>query len=215
MKKIDDTMFDGLYTEVISDVLDSIGIKNNLMDPCIKALYPEARVVGRAATMLIADIYHEPTDEPYTGYIDFVDGLTAGEIIIIKGTDSAAILGELLATAAKVRGSVGTIVDGYHRDTRMLLEMKWPSFSRGNWSLDMTARCTVYRCNVPIICGGVYVKPGDVVFADSGGIVVIPPEKLDTVIEQAKYKVKKEDTVRQELARGDKLSDVWKRHHTL
>lgn len=215
MKDVDLSKFEGLYSEVISDVLDSMGIRKNAMDPGIRPLYPEARIVGKAATLLVTDYYDEPTDEPYTEYIALIDVLKPGEVIVVKATKSSAFLGELLATSARARGAIGTIVDGYNRDTPMLIKMRWPSFSRGIYILDSTARSKVYKTNVPIVCGGVYVRPGDIIFADYDGIIVIPPDKVEEVVDSAHAKMRREDIVREELAKGEKISEVWARYHTL
>ena len=154
---------------------------------------------------------------PYDLEIALIDDLKPGEVPVLgcpRG-NRVAPWGELLSTASRARGAVGCVTDGLVRDTRYIREMRFPVFAGGIGPLDSKGRGKVMHIDVPIECGGIRVSPGDWVFGDVDGVVVIPEGLAAQTIELSLEKVRKETTVREELARGDMLAEVFARHGIL
>ncbi len=209
-------MEEKLYSSMISDVLDELDIRGQAMREYIRPLYPEAVVAGRAVTALAVDVY-EPREPPYDKEIELVDSLTGGDVVVTcaNGSKRAALWGELLSTASRARGARGAIIDGFTRDVKRIVEMKFPVFATGVRPLDSRGRVEIIDYNCPIECGGVPVNPGDTVFGDIDGVVVIPKDKAREVVASALDKVGREDLTRKELEKGALLRDVYKKYGTL
>jgi regulator of RNase E activity RraA len=123
--------------------------------------------------------------------------------------------GELLSTAARSRGAAGAVMDGMTRDIRAIRAMRFPVFAGGIGPLDSKGRGRIMSLDVPVQVGGARVCPGDLVFGDADGVVVVPGEVESRVIAAALAKVAGEDATREALARGEKLADVFRRHGIL
>ena len=219
---LDDYLFDmmaeRLYVAVISDILDSMGIRNQVLQPGIVPAQPDARqvLVGRAATVLVGPQY-EVVEHPYTNQIAAIDSLEPGDVLVsgVGGMTNIAVWGELFSNAAKSRGARGFLTDGCHRDTRMILDLVFPVFSRGSRPVDISGRGTVISIGRPIEVAGVTVRPGDVVFAEVDGIVIVPQEIAEETVSLAFEKVAKEDGAREDLRAGRLLSEVWSKYRVL
>lgn len=213
-----DRMARELYVAVISDVLDALGHRDQVMRADIRPVLsdPAAVLVGRAATQLVAPQL-EPQDQPYAEQIAAIDALTPGDVAVVAapGFVAAAVWGELFSTAARARGARGTVIDGYHRDTRQLLALGYPVFSTGARPKDIAARGAVISAGRPVRCGGVRVRQGDVLFAEIDGIAVIPHEIAPEVVDRAFAKAATEDRSRADLRAGLLLSAVWQKHKVL
>ena len=212
-----DLMAEKLYVAVISDVLDGLGFRDQVLQPGIApVLSGNAPLVGRAATMLVAPQY-EVVAQPYTNQIAAIDDLKPGDVAVagVGGMTGVAVWGELFSNAAVARGARGFVTDGMHRDTRMLRELGFPVFSRGARPVDISGRGTVVGHGRPVAVAGVLVQPGDVVFAEIDGIVVIPRGVAEEAVERAFEKVAKEDGARADLRQGALLSEVWAKYRVL
>lgn len=211
-----DLMQQELYAPVIGDILDKLGFRQQTMAARLRPIYPEAVVVGRAMTMLGAEVYAIP-EQHYRLCIESLDNLQPGEVPVITagGAQSAAFWGELLATATRARGGRGAIVDAYTRDVNHLIRMQFPSFATGIRPTDSLGRIDVVDYRVPIQCGDVLVNPGDIVFADYDGVVVLPAAIWREVVEQALEKVRGENMVRDELRNGATLRGVFTKYGIL
>lgn len=221
MKFLNDTdMFNKmkklLYSASLSDALDKNGFRNQAMRADIRPVFPEAIVVGRAKTVLAVDVYKMP-EEPYKLEIEAIDSLKENDVIVIGTNDStqACPWGELCSTAASVRGCRGAITDGYTRDVRMIVKMKFPVFAKGIRPIDGTGRSEIIDYNSLIKCGDVLVNPGDIIFADIDGVVVIPKKIEKEIINFAIDKVKREDKTRLELLKGASLKTVFEKYKAL
>jgi regulator of RNase E activity RraA len=205
-----------LYTAVVSDVLDRHGYLEQAMDARIRPIEPGMRVIGRAHTVLSADVYQRPAN-PYENEIAAIDAVTPGSCVVASTNQSTRTCywGELLSTATRARGGTGCIIDGYTRDARPIIEMGFPVFSTGFKPVDSSSRSTVVDFDVPIECGGVKVRPGDVVFGDIDGIVVIPIEILPEVVDEAAEKVESENLTRDMLRQGHLLREVYDKYGVL
>src|SRR2546422_11386167 len=163
-----------LYTAVVADSLDELGVRNQAMREYLRPVHARSTFAGWARTISCADIYHTPPD-PYSLEIEAVDSLLPGAVAVIgtgKSTRNAP-WGELLSTAAKSRGARGAVVDGLVRDVKKIEELGFPVFAAGIKPVDSRGRGVVIDYNVPVDCAGVLVSPGDLVFADYDGVVVI------------------------------------------
>jgi 4-hydroxy-4-methyl-2-oxoglutarate aldolase len=213
-----DRMASQLYVAVISDVLDALGYRDQVLSAGIVPVNPVSHdvLVGRAATVLTAPQYEIP-EEPYTNVIAAIDALKTGDVVVIGtgGYVDASYWGELFSNAALARGARGTVIDGYHRDTRQIAKLRYPLFSTGARPFDVAGRATVVSHGRPIRCGGVLVRPGDIVFAEIDGIAVIPAEVADETVTKAFEKVAKEDRCRDDLRAGALLGEVWRRYKVL
>lgn len=211
-----DRLADKLYAAVISDVLDAAGRRNQVLDARVIHYLGPGVLVGRAATMLAGEQV-EVEGEPYSLQVEATDALREDDVIVAttQGNEQAAFWGELFSTAAMARGARGLVLDGYVRDRRKIGEIGFSVFATGSRPVDSMGRLTVHAYGIPIRCGGVVVKPGDLIFAESDGVVVVPAEIEEAVIAAALEKIEKEDTVRDELAKGASLAEAWKRHGVL
>jgi regulator of RNase E activity RraA len=199
-----------LYVSVVSDVLDAQGYYDQAMSARLRPLAPESRVIGRAHTVLTADVFTRPA-EPYRLEIEAVDALKPNDVMVAMTHDSqrTCFWGELLSTAATARGATGCVIDGHTRDVLRIIEMGFPVFCTGIRPVDSSSRSVVVDYNVPIECGGVRVAPGDVIFGDFDGIVVIPQAILSKTVELASAKVESENHSRAMLQQGHLLRDVY------
>jgi len=219
---LDNALFDmmaaKLYVAVISDILDAIGYRNQVLQPGVMPAQPDPSqiLVGRAATLLVGPQY-EVVEQPYTNQIAAIDALEPGDVVVsgVGGMTNIAVWGELFSNAAKARGARGFLTDGCHRDTRMVLDLGFPVFSRGPRPVDISGRGTVISIGRPVELAGVVVYPGDVVFAEVDGVVVIPHNLAEETVSRAFEKVAKEDGAREDLRAGRLLSEVWSKYRVL
>ena len=175
-----------LYTAVIADSLDELGYRQQAMREDLRPLFPNTCFAGWARTVACVDMFHVPED-PYAKEIEAVDSILAGEVVVVSTAESKrnAPWGELLSTAARARGARGAVIDGLVRDVRKIEALGFSVFARGIKPVDSRGRGMVLEYNVPVDCGGVLVSPGDLVFADYDGVMVIPAEVLPEVIRVA------------------------------
>ena len=201
-----------LYPAVVSDCLDRIGYRDQVMKPHIRPLYPEARMAGFAMTVHCIEVDGLPanSDDYYKGELQAVDSLKAGDVMVVS-TCEGSYWGELLATASRYRGAVGIVADAYTRDTERLIEMQFPTFVSGISACDSLGRIDIDQVGVPIQCGGVTVKSDDLLLADYDGVVVVPSEVAEEAISRAEEKVSGENLVREKLAEG---MPVWEAFRT-
>ncbi len=199
-----------LYTAVVADSLDQLGYRHQAMREDLRPLFPGACFAGWARTIACVDVFHVPED-PYAKEIEAVDSILAGEVVVVSTADSKrnAPWGELLSTAARARGARGAVIDGLVRDVRKIEALGFPVFARGIKPVDSQGRGLVIDYNVPVDCGGVLVRPGDLVFADYDGVMVVPAEAVAEIIRLATDKVTKENHSREELMQGAYLRDVF------
>jgi regulator of RNase E activity RraA len=200
-----------LYPAVVSDCLDRLGIRTQVLAPHIRPLYADAKVAGYAATVHCVDVEAVPEDRDdwYRGELSAVDSLQPGDVMVVS-TCRGSYWGELLATASRYRGARGLVADAYTRDTLALMEMRFPTFAAGVHCADSLGRIDVDAVGVPIDCGGVEVHPGDLVLGDNDGVVIIPASLGAEVIGLAEEKVAGENLVRDKLAEGMPVADAFR-----
>jgi regulator of RNase E activity RraA len=205
-----------LYTAVIADVLDDLGLRNQALNADIRPIDPSVKLMGRAYTVLATDVYEMP-DEPYVKELEAVDALTEGDVVLANtnGSTSCALWGELLSTAAVSKGARGAVIDGFTRDSSAILEMNFPVFVRGYYPLDAKGRLEVIGHGTPIQCGGIAVSPGDLVFGDRDGVVIIPQEVAREALLKAADKVTGENEMRRALQKGMGVMEAYQEYGIL
>jgi len=211
-------MQDRLFSAMLSDVLDGLGHTRQALPARIRPLDDSVRMAGRARTALYLEVFEAKEGEnPYDLEIDLVDSLAPGEIPVFACGHSGRIApwGELLSTAAQVRGSAGALMDGMVRDISAIREMRYPVFHGGIGPLDSKGRGKIVALDVPLECGGVRVCPGDFVFGDADGVVVVPRAAEAAVAERAEVKLRGEKETLAELRAGVPLRTVFEKYGIL
>ncbi len=205
-----------LYCAVIADILDDLGLRNQALNHDIRPIDPAFKIAGRAYTILATDTVEIP-DDPYIKELEAVDGLTEGGVAVATtgGSTNAALWGELLSTAATSKGARGAVIDGFTRDSTGIIEMGFPVFARGYSPLDSKGRIEVIAHGDPIRCGGVVVRPGDIVFGDRDGLVIIPEGVAREVLLKASYKVEGESNMRKALHQGMGIVEAYRKYGIL
>jgi regulator of RNase E activity RraA len=198
-----------LFTAIIGDILDLHGRHHQFLMPECKPLYPKMVMCGRAMTVFETDV-SEPVNPPFGKMLKALDSMQENEVYVAAGSSPQyALWGELMSTAAKVRGAVGAVLAGYARDTNGILQMNFPVFCYGSYAQDQRGRGYVADFRVPLEINGVTIRPGDIVFGDIDGVVVLPREIEKDVVGQALEQVQKEKTARTMLLRGASAESVF------
>ncbi len=200
-----------LHPAVVADCLDRLGVRNQVLDPTIRPLYPDAKIAGFAATVHCVPMDGVPANREdwYRGELAAVDALEPGDIMVVS-TCRGSYWGELLATASRYRGARGIVADAYTRDTLALIEMRFPTFAAGIHCADSLGRIDVDAVGGTIECGGVEISAGDLVLGDHDGVVVVPAALSAEVIALAEEKVAGESVVREKLAEGMPVSEAFR-----
>lgn len=207
-----------LYSAVVSDTLDSMGLHDQVVTPGLHPVAEGMKIQGFARTGLYMPIYHDDeTVNVYEHEIRLIDDLAPGEVPVIScnGNLGIAPWGELLSTRAQYLKSAGCITDGSVRDVAMIQAMQYPVFCGGRNPADTKYRGKMMWIDVPCVIGGVQVCSGDLVIADLDGIVFVPADRIDDAVSGALSKVRSENQVRDELRAGASLVDVFARHGIL
>jgi 4-hydroxy-4-methyl-2-oxoglutarate aldolase len=209
---------ENLYVAAVCDILDTLGYREQAMHQRLRPLDPDnCTIVGRARTARWMDVDYVEEQDPYGAEIGFMDSLGPGDVAV-HSTDHGgtnAPWGELMSTVAKMHGAAGCICDSMVRDCKKIIALGFPVFCQGIRPLDSMGRGKVMACDVPIRCGGVLVRPGDLVFADFDGVVVVPQGVEEQVLQLAADKVDKETASRQELFEGKTLREVFDKYGVL
>ncbi|MFA5448051.1 MAG: RraA family protein [Sphaerochaeta sp.] len=206
-----------LSTAVVCDILDEMGMRSQAMKGSLFPLVDEHKLVGVARTILAYDVFEVPKDA-YATEIEAVDSGREGDVFVcVNSSCNNGFWGELMATVSIAKGVRGVLVDGAVRDIAQMRAMgeTFKVFAKGRNPNDSNGRALVADYDCPILCDGVVVNSGDLIFADIDGIAVIPQAVAKEVFEKALEKVKKEDVVRAELAAGRSLKDAFAEHQVL
>jgi regulator of RNase E activity RraA len=198
-----------LYTPVLGDVLDALGRAHQFLPAAVRPLLPTMTLVGRAMPVLIGDVFGTP-GKPFGRLTEALDSLQPGDVYVARrGRAECAAWGEILTAAARTRGARGAVIDGYHRDTGRVLEQQFPVFSRGCYGQDAGIRAQVLDYGVTVEIDGVVVNPGDLVVGDRDGVLVIPADIEDEVVERALAKASAENVVRQAIEAGMSTTEAF------
>lgn len=207
-----------LFTAVLSDALDSVGLRNQAMSSRIRPLDEQLKLCGRARTGAYMEVAHVAEGvNPYELEIAIVDDLKPGDVAVFAcgGSSRIAPWGSLLSTATHARGAAGCVTDGFVRDVLEIRALGLPVFHGGIAPLDSKGRGQIQAIDVPVTCDGVLVCPGDLVFGDADGVVVVPQASETNVLKSAFDKINGEHNTMTELRAGAYLRDVYAKYGIL
>ena len=204
------------FSPVLQDVMDGMGFRRQCLDPAIRPLDPGMKAWGEAITIYVEAVAEVP-DQPFQKEMELIDSANEGHILVgqCNTNELSAFWGGLLSNAAVGRKMSGVIVDGGARDYQEIMELGFPTFCRGLSPYDSLGRMDGKEYDVPIECGGIRVNPGDLIFGDVDGIVVVPQEIFEEVMEKAWEKIQGESKVREELRNGAGVEATFKKYGIL
>ena len=209
-----------LYSAVIGDILDKMNYRHQFLPQRIQPMREEMVVAGRAMPVLEADAFEELSDgqnpimkKNFGLMLEALDDLKENEVYICSGSSpSYALVGELMCTRMKILKAAGAVVNGFHRDTRGILELNFPCFSYGRYAQDQGPRGKVIDYRVPIEMDGVRINPGDIIFGDLDGVLVIPKEVETEVIQKAYEKATGVKMVAEAIRGGMSTVESFAKH---
>ena len=222
--KNDDELFriikQELFSAVVGDVMDKQGYLRQFLPPQIQPLDDDMFLVGRAMPVLEADTFgervpgtaNELMNKSFGLMLEALDDLKKNEVYICTGASPRyALWGELMSTRAKKLGAAGAVVDGYARDTKGILEMKFPTFCYGRYAQDQGPRGKVLDFRLPIEIQGVVIRPGDIVIGDIDGVCVVPQKDEVDIISLSIEKARGEKLVRKAIESGMSASEAFRK----
>lgn len=209
-----------LFTALVGDVLDKMGFIHQFLPQSIKPISPEMIVFGRAMPVLEADFFAEKLNESANSFVnkpfgimfEALDSLQEDEVYICTGSSLRyALWGGLMSTRAMVLKAGGAVLHGYSRDTNEVLKLGFPMFSMGSYAQDQGPRGKVIDYRIPIEIEKVRINPGDIVYGDLDGVVIVPQEIQDEVFGKALEKARGEKAVLKALQNGMSTVDAFEK----
>ena len=215
MWKTDDELFrlmkSRLFPAVVGDILDTMGLMRQFLPPGIRPMARSMVIAGRAMPVVESNCFAhaEPegktplSQKPFGLLFEALDDLRPNEVYVATGcAPQFALWGGLMTTRAQHLKAAGAVLDGYSRDTNEVLELGLPVFSLGGYSQDQGPRGKVVDYRVPVEIQGVRVRPGDIVFGDQDGVLVVPREAEIEAFRRALEKASTENAVRKAIQNG-------------
>ena len=200
--------------------MDKLGFVHQFLPPQIGPLRADMVVIGRAMTVLEADVFEEniisdnnPVMAKSFGLmLEALDDLKKNEVYVCSGASPRyALWGELMSTRAMKLGAAGTVVDGYLRDTHGIMAMNFPAFAHGSYAQDQGPRGKVIDFRVPLEIDGVRINSGDIVFGDVDGVLVVPREAEKDIFMKAIEKARGEKLVQEAIENGMSAAAAFKK----
>jgi regulator of RNase E activity RraA len=210
-----------LFTCVVGDIMDGMQLTHQFLPPAIRPLRQDMVVLGRAMPVLSGDVFQDKVEgsanklsaKPFGLMLEALDDLRPNEIYVNTGSSPRnAMWGEMMSTRALKLGARGAVVNGYVRDTKAILSLNFPTFAFGSYGQDSAPRYKVYDFRVPVEIGAVRIRPGDILFGDLDGVVVVPAEAEEEVFRRALEKARSEKTVKRDLENGISAVEAFARH---
>ena len=207
-----------LFTGVVGDVMDKIGLQTQFLPPYLNVLDRGMVIAGRAMTVLEADVFVEVTEnsanplmsKPFGLMFEALDSLSENDVYICTGASpDFALWGGLMSTRAQYLKAAGAVLDGFVRDSKEILELGLPIASRGCYAQDQGPRGKVLDYNVPLTIGKVRINPGDIIYGDCDGVLCVPRAYEEEVINAALEKVRGESEVREALQNGMSVVEAF------
>jgi len=209
-----------LFVALVGDVLDKIGFQHQFLPPAIKPIKDGFVTIGRAMPVLEADVFEEVVQntnnpvmlKPFGLMFQALDDLKKNEIYICTGASPRyALWGGLMSTRAMKLGAAGAVLHGYSRDTNEILNLDFPTFSYGGYAQDQGPRGKVVDFRVPIEIDRIRVNPGDLVYGDRDGVVIVPKIAVEEVFSKALEKARGEKLVKKALEEGMSTVDAFEK----
>jgi regulator of RNase E activity RraA len=207
-----------LFTCVVGDAMDKLELQHQFLPPEIQPLRGDMVVIGRAMPVLAMDVFADKIagsanplmNKSFGLMLEALDDLRSNEIYVNTGSSPRnALWGELMSARARKLGGRGAVVNGYVRDTKAILNMNFPTFGFGSYGQDSAPRYKVVDFRVPVEIGGVCVRPGDVVFGDIDGVLVVPREAEEEVFARALEKARGEKFVKKAIEEGSSAVEAF------
>ncbi len=209
-----------LFTCVVGDVMDKMDLQHQFLPPQIQALRQDMVVIGRAMPVLAVDVFAEKIagsanslmNKSFGLMLEALDDLRHNEVYVNTGSSPRnAVWGELMSTRARKLGSRGAVVNGYVRDTKAILKMNFPTFGFGSYGQDSGPRYKVVDFRIPVEIGAVRVRPGDILFGDVDGVLLVPAEAEAEVFTRALEKARGEKLVRKAIEAGSSAVEAFEK----
>ncbi|SMG41181.1 RraA family protein [Arenibacter troitsensis] len=220
--KNDDELFkiakEELFVALVGDILDTLGYQHQFLPPNIKPLNPDFVLIGRAMPVLEADVFEESVQntnnplmkKPFGIMFEALDDLKKNEVYICTGSSPRyALWGGLMSTRAMKLKAAGAVMDGYSRDTNEVLNLNFPTFSFGGYAQDQGPRGKVIDYRVPIEIKGTRINPGDIIYGDRDGVLIVPKEVEIKAFMGAIEKSRGEQLVKKALENGMSTVDAF------
>ena len=208
-----------LFPAVVGDILDTMGFLKQFLSPQIRPLKSDMVVIGRAMPVLEANCFDAKvpgapgplSQKPFGLLFEALDDLREHEVYVATGcAPQFALWGGLMTTRAMHLKAAGAVLDGYSRDTAEVLQAGLPVFSMGGYAQDQGARGKVVDYRVPVQMGAVRVTPGDIVFGDQDGVLVVPRQAEEEAIRRALEKASTENRVRRAIEQGMSTAQAFR-----
>lgn len=220
-KELFDIVKKELFVALVGDVLDKLEYQHQFIHPQIKPLRNDFVVIGRAMPVLEADVFEEVVEgtkntlmkKPFGIMFEALDSLKENDVYICTGASPRyALWGGLMSTRAIKLGAAGAVLHGYSRDTNEILNLNFPTFSYGGYAQDQGPRGKVVDYNVPIEINGIKVNPGDIVYGDRDGVLIVPKEVEEEAFNGAIEKARGEQLVKKALEEGMSTVDAFNKY---
>ena len=209
-----------LFTAVVGDIMDKLGFVHQFLPPRIRPLRNDMVVIGRAMTVLEADVFEESASshnnpvmsKPFGLMLEALDDLKKNEVYVCTGASPRyALWGELMSSRAIKLGAAGVVVDGYLRDTHGILAQNFPAFAYGSYAQDQGPRGKVIDFRGQLEIDGVRIRSGDILFGDVDGVLVVPQEAERDIFVGATEKARGEKIVQKAIEAGMSASEAFKK----
>jgi len=210
-----------LFTCVVGDVMDKLGLQHQFLPPQIQPVQRDMIVIGRAMPVLSVDVFAEKftgsanklMEKPFGLMLEALDNLRTNEVYVNTGSSPRnALWGELMSTRARKLGSRGAVLNGYIRDTKAIVNMGFPTFGYGSYGQDAAPRYKVVDFRIPVEIGSVRVRPGDILFGDIDGVLLVPAEAENEVFTRALEKARGEKLVKKAIEAGSSAVDAFAKY---